>query len=128
MFLELKMQKHRRAFSKIKMEYDRCQWFSHKLHCKKSANNLFRSKEPTNKVPRNIFRGFEARKKGRLMFRKPQRTAWKLIVSFFSTYKKRNKVPFVYLQYTLQQYRYGWRVLKLKCQETLETTSLETRK
>ena len=39
-----------------------------KLDCEKSANNVFRSKEPTKKVPRNIFRSFAKRKKVPLMF------------------------------------------------------------
>ena len=46
----------------------------------------------------------------------------------FRVYKQRNKVRLVYLEFKLQQYRYGWCISKLKCQKTVETTYLETSK
>ena len=38
------------------------------LTTKSSKNNVFTSKQTTNKVPSNIFRGFEVGTKVRLMF------------------------------------------------------------
>ena len=35
---------------------------------KNSRNNVFKSKEKTNEISRNIFRGFEGKKKVRLIF------------------------------------------------------------
>ena len=39
---------------------------------KSSRNSILRSKENTNKVPSNIFRDLEIRKKVRLVFREPK--------------------------------------------------------
>ena len=42
------------------------------LTAKNSKNNVFKSKQRTNKVRLNTSRGFEGRKKIRLMLRRPQ--------------------------------------------------------
>ena len=46
----------------------------------------------------------------------------------FSGYKQGNKASLVYLKCKLQRDRYGWWILKLKCQKTVERIYLETSK
>ena len=67
-----------------------------------SRNNVFRGKQTTNKVPSNIFRGFELRTKVQLMFWGPN-NSMKGKGDIFSGYKQTSKVCFVYLQSKLQQ-------------------------
>ena len=71
-------RKVRIIFSEVKMEHDRCRGCSYKLNFEKCLNNVFRSKEPTKNVPPDIFRGFEVRKKVRLMFGKPQKDSMRV--------------------------------------------------
>ena len=68
---------------------------------KNSRNNVFGVKETTNKVPRNIFRGFQVRKKVQLMFWRLKYTIKRKCDSF-SCYKERNKVFFLYLECKMQ--------------------------
>ena len=58
---------------------------------KKSDNNVFRSKQTTNKVPTNIITPFKVRKKVRLKFLRPKYIK-KRKCYVFSGYKERNKV------------------------------------
>ena len=56
-------------FFEVEIARDRCSWRNYKLNCYiKSSNNVFRSKQKTNKVPPNISRGFEVGTKKRFMF------------------------------------------------------------
>ena len=67
---------------------------------------MFRSKQTTNKVARNIFRGFELRTKVRLMSGTPiDRIKGKCCV--FSGHKQKNKLCLLYLQRKLEQDSYG---------------------
>ena len=46
----------------------------------------------------------------------------------FSRYKQTNKVLFLYFQCKRQKDRYGWCILRLNCQKTVERIYLETTK
>ena len=94
---------------------------------KNSRNNVFRSKQTKNTVPRKIYRGCEVRRKLRLMFWVPK-NSMKGKCHVFSGSKQRNKVCLVYLECKLQQDTYGWCIFKLKRQKKVETTYLETEK
>ena len=93
----------------------------------KRRNNVFRSKETTNRVPPKIFGSLKIRKKVPLMF-------WRLQESMkgkcyvFSRYKQWNKVCLVYFECHLHQDRYDWCIYKLKCQKAVERTYVETSK
>ena len=71
-----------------------------------SRKNVFTSKETRSKVPSNIFRGFEVKKRYDSCF-EGQRTALQDKCYVFSGYKKRCKVRLVFLERKLQKYRYG---------------------
>ena len=73
---------------------------------KKSGNNICRRKQRTNKVLPNIFRGFEVRRKVRLMFRTPKYSI-KRKCYVFGSYEQRNNVPLVDLQSKLKEATYG---------------------
>ena len=73
---------------------------------KKSGNNICRRKQRTNKVLPNIFRGFEVRRKVRLMFRTPKYSI-KRKCDVFGSYEQRNNVPLVDLQSKLKEATYG---------------------
>ena len=92
------------------MQDDMCPW------CNYTRNNVFRSKETTKMVVLKLFRGFEARRKPRLLFWRPKNTM-KDKCYVFSGYKERNKDCLVYLECKLQEVSYGWCILKLKCQK-----------
>ena len=122
---------------KLKAKCISCFW---RLKCKKiianairswttknRRNSVFRSKEKTNKVPPNIFRDSEVRKKLRFMFWRPN-DSMKGKCYVFSGYKQRNKLCLVYLECKLQQDSYGWCIFKLKCKKTVEKTYIETSK
>ena len=83
--------------------------FCAKLNCR---NILFKTKETTNEVPRNVFRDFEKRKRVPLIFWRPKDNM-KSKCHVFSGYKIRNKTCFVYLQCKLQPEMYGGCFLKL---------------
>ena len=76
------------------------------LKYKNSRQNAFRSKQKTSKVPRNIVRHFEVKTKARLMFQRPKHNM-KGKCYVFSSYKRRNNVCLVHLEWKLQQHRYG---------------------
>ena len=84
-------------------------------------------KEKTNKIPPNKCRDVEVRKKVRLMFGRRQ-DSMNSKCYVFSSYKQRNKVPLVFLEWQLQQDRYGSCIFKWKIQKTVERTYLETSK
>ena len=46
----------------------------------------------------------------------------------FSSYKQRNKVCLVDIECKMQEYRYGWWIFKLQCQEPPERSNLQTSK
>ena len=65
-------------FLKIKLPQYCCHWGNYKLNCKKTEkNNLITSKETTNEVPRNIFRGVEETKMYDSYFEEQTKT-WKV--------------------------------------------------
>ena len=72
------------------------------------------SEEPTNKVPPNIFKGLEGRKKVPFMFWRPNDNM-KGKSYVFGGFKQKNNVCLVHLEWKLQQDSYGWYILKLKC-------------
>ena len=94
---------------------------------KQNRNNVFRKKETTSKVPPNIFRHFEVRKKVQLVVWTPE-NKMKSKCYVFNGYEQSNKVCLVYLECKLQQDSYSWCIFKLKCQKTVERTYLEIRK
>ena len=94
---------------------------------KTCRNKLFTSKQTTNKVPRNIFRKNEERKKIRLIYWRPK-NSMKGKCYVFSDCKHRNNVSLLYLECKLQQDRYGWCISELTCKEMVEGTYLETSK
>ena len=77
-----------------------------------SRNNVFKRKQRRNKVPPKIFRGFEVRKKTRLMVWK-QKDTMKSKCYVFSGYKQRNKVFLVYLECKLQEDSYDFCIFKI---------------
>ena len=95
------------------------EWCSSRLKCnnigvadvirnvklKNSKNNVFRSKQTTNKVLLNISRAFEVRKNVGLVFWR-LKDSKKENCSVFSSYKQRSKVRLEYLERTLQQDSY----------------------
>ena len=77
----------------FEMQQDTCTNVIPSLTATNSENE---SKEVTSKVPSNIFRGFEVRRKVRLMFWRPK-DSMKGKRSVFCGYKQRNKVCLMYL-------------------------------
>ena len=72
---------------------------------KNSRNTIFKRKQTTNKAPPDIFAGFTARKKVRVMFSRPK-DSMKGKCYVFSGYKQKNKVRFVNLDYKLEHDMY----------------------
>ena len=68
--------------------------------------NIFRKYQTTNKVPRNMFRKFEVRKKMQFLYRRPK-NSMKSKCYVFNDYKQRNKACLCYLECKLQPDRYG---------------------
>ena len=98
-----------------------------RLTVKITKNNILRKKQTTKKVLSNLFKGFEVRRKVRLMFW-TKKNSMKGKCYIFSGYKQRNKVCPEYLECKLQQESYCWCIFKLKCDKTVDRTLLETRK
>ena len=94
---------------------------------KDRRDNVFRSKQTINSVLPKIFRGFEARKKVRLMFWRPK-DSMKGKCYLFRDYKQRNKARLVYLECKQQQDIYGWCIFNIKYRKILERTYLQKRK
>ena len=92
-----------------------------------SRNHLFRSKQTTNKVPPNIFRFFEVRTRVRLMIWRPNHSM-KVNSDILRCYKQIVKVCLVYLEWKLQQDRYGHCNYKFKCHKTVQRRYLVTSK
>ena len=85
---------------------------------------VFRNKETTNKVPPNIFRGFEVRWKVGVIFRRTKEFIKSKCYSF-SSYKEGNKVCLVYSDCSMQLDKW---IFELKWQKTVEKIYLETSK
>ena len=128
---------------KLKAKYERCfarlEWHTigaadaitsytaKKEEKKQTEITYLEKKETTSKVPPNIFRRFEVRKKVQLVVWRPE-NKMKSKCYVFSDYEQSNKVCLVYLECKLQQDSYSWCTFKLKCQKTVERTYLEIRK
>ena len=84
------------------------------LQKKKKKNNVLTKKQTRNKVLRNIFTGFEVRRKVGMMFRRPK-DGMKSKCYVFRGYNKRNKVSLVYLARKIQENRHGGCIFNLKC-------------
>ena len=117
--------------AKYKWSFSRLKWRkiggADGITSAKNRKNIFSSKQTTNRVAPNIFKGFEVRKKVGLMFWRPKETM-KAKCYVFIGYKQRNKVNLVYSECKLQQYTYGWCTFYVKCQKTVERTYLEPSK
>ena len=113
-------------FFAAKTKKDKYRWCNYKLNDKKnSANNVFKIKKTTNRVPPKLFRGFEGRKKVQFMFWKPKDNRKDKCYGC-SSYKESNKECLVYLECKLRQHSYGSPIFKLKFQEMVETPYLDT--
>ena len=95
---------------------------------KEPRKNLFRKKQTTNKVPANILRGAEVKKKKlRFMFWTPKdsrKPKWNV----YSSYKQRHKIGLLYLEFKLREDKYGWCNLVVKGRKTEEKRYLEASK
>ena len=69
---------------KVKVQQDKSTDLITTLTAKNCRNNVFRSKQTTNKALANIFRGWEVTRKVPLMFWTP----WKVNVTFLAVIKK----------------------------------------
>ena len=115
------------SFFQVEIRQHRCRWCNYNQTERNDRNNVFRSKQTTNKVPPKIFRGFEVRRKVRLIFWKPKHNM-KRKCYVFSCYEQRDKVWLVYLEIKLRDDWYFWSILKLKLQKTVHRTYIETGK
>ena len=78
----------------------------YKLDCEKQKNNVFRIKQTTNNLQRNLQRRFEGKKKVRLMFGRPK-YSMESKCYVYSGYKQRRNVCLLYLECKFQQDSYG---------------------
>ena len=95
-------------FFDVSIQEDRCRWSNYKLNCKKKKkiSNVFRSKQTTNKVPLNIFKGWKKEKRYDWCF-EVQKLAGKVNLRFLAVINK---------EYLEQQNSYGQCIFKLKYQ------------